>query len=500
MYSPRLLAASALIVLVYLGLGLTNVVTRVPWCDEGWFGNPAYNLAYKGFMGTTVLDPASSTWKSVKLTGIDRHTYWVMPLNLLANAAGFRLFGFNIYAMRLLSLLCGLVALAAWGAILWKLTGSPWLTLGSVALIAVDYHFLMQASDGRMDAMAVALGWSGVAAYLLLRERNFTKAIAVSHTLTAMAFFTHPNGVMLALILTVTTLYFDRGKVGAMSVALAAVPYLVIANGWAIYIAQSPADFVAQFLGNAAGRGPTITTPLAALQLEISHRYMDNFGLASWSTLSGRLNMIPLLIFLAGVAVCLVVRELRQERAVRLLLLWTLIVVFFLTELEGLKTQFYLIYVTPLYTMLLAVAAAWAWRRHPRWRIVAGGAMFAFVALQAVRTPNAAWHNRRQLSYDPLVQFLRARVDPKSLVMGDAGLLYGLGADWNLLDDNRLGYNSGRHADVVVIGPTWQDAHLMMQASAPAIHIYVLHLLHTEYREVYNQGGYRVLVHEKRNS
>jgi hypothetical protein len=369
-----------------------------------------------------------------------------------------------------------------------------------VALIAVDYHFLTQASDGRMDAMAVALGWGGVAAYLLLRERSFNIAIAVSHSLAAMAFFTHPNAIMPALILAATTLYFDCAKIRAATVALAATPYLVIAGGWALYIAESPSDFVVQFLGNAAGRGPTITTPLAALQLEISHRYMDNFGLAPWSTPSGRLNLIPLLIFLAGVAVCLVVREIRQDRAVRLLLLWTLIVVFFLTELEGLKTQFYLIYATPLYTMLLSVAVAWAWRRQPRWRIVVAGAMFAFVALQTARTPSAAWRNRRQLSYDPVVQFLRARVDPRSLIMGDAGLLYGLGPDWNLLDDSRLGYNSGKRADVVVINPTWQDAQLMMQTNAPAIHGYVSHLLDTEYREVYNQGGYRVLVHEKRNS
>ena len=500
MYSPRLLAASALIVLVYLGLGLTNVVTRAPWCDEGWFGNPAYNLAYRGFMGTTVLDPASSTWKSVKLTGIDRHTYWVMPLNLLANAAAFRVFGFKIYVMRLLSLLWGLIALAAWGAILWKLTGRTWLALGSVALIAVDYHFLMQASDGRMDAMAVALGWSGVAAYLLLRERHFTRAVAVSHSLVALAFFTHPNGVMPALILAISTLYFDRAKVRLTTVALAAVPYLAIAGLWALYIAQSPADFMTQFLGNAAGRGPTITTPLAALQMEIAHRYMDNFGLAPWSTLSGRLNLIPLLIFLAGAATCLFVREIRQNSAYRLLLLWTLLVVFFLTELEGLKTQFYLIYLTPLYSILLAIAVDWIWRNRPRGRILVAGTMLVFVALQAARTPNAAWHNRRQASYDPVVKFLRARVNPKSLTMGDAGLLYGLGGNWNLLDDNRLGYNSGKRADVVVINPTWQDALQMMQTNAPAIQAYVAHLLDTEYREVYNQNGYRVLVHEKRNS
>src|SRR4030095_2783093 len=114
---------------------------------------------------------------------------------------------------RLLSLFWGLIAMCAWGVILWTLTGQPLLTLISLGLIAVDYHFLMQSSDGRMDAMTVALGWSGVAAYLLLRERNFRLAVALSQSLAAMSFFTHPNGVMLVLILAATTLYFDRRRI-----------------------------------------------------------------------------------------------------------------------------------------------------------------------------------------------------------------------------------------------------------------------------------------------
>jgi hypothetical protein len=493
-YSPRLVAGSALIALVYLGLGLTNVFTRAPWCDEAWFGNPAYNLAYKGFMGTTVLDPAGSTWKSVKLTGIDRHTYWVMPLNLLLNAAGFRIFGFSIFSMRLVSLLWGLIALCAWGVILWKLTGQTLLVLASLGLIAVDYHFLMQASDGRMDVMALALGWSGVAAYLLLRERSFPLAVAVSQSLAAMSFFTHPNGVMLVLILSVTTLYFDRARVRIATVAMAALPYLAIGAGWAMYIAKSPADFVAQFLGNAGGRGPTITTPLAALRLEISHRYMDSYGLAAWSSATGRLNAIPLAMFLAGVAACLMVREIRQHRGYRLLLIWTAIVVVFLTELEGLKTHFYLIYVTPLYSILLAVAVRWMWLERPRWRWALSAAMLLFVGLQVLRTPSSDWRNRRQLAYDPAVQYLRGQFNRTTLIMGGAGLIFGLGPEWNLLDDNRLGYDSGKRAEVVVIDPTWDDGILMMQTLSPGVHSFVSQLLATEYREVYNRGGYRILV------
>ena len=500
MGSPRLVLGLALIVLVYLGLGLANVFTRAPWCDEGWFGSPAYNLAYKGFMGTTVLDPASSTWKSVKLTGIDRHTYWVMPLNLLFNAAGFRVFGFSIFSMRLLSLLWGLLALGAWGAILWKLTGQPLLTLGSLGLIAVDYHFLLQASDGRMDAMAVALGWSGVAAFLWLRERRFPLAVAVSQTLAAMAFFTHPNGVMLALILAGTTLYFDRRRVRVPAIAMAAIPYLAIGGGWALYIARSPADFLAQFLGNAADRGPTITTPLAALRLEISHRYLDSYGLAAWSSHWGRLNAIPLAIFLAGAAACLLVGEIRRHPGYRLLLAWTLGVVFFLTEMEGLKTPFYLIYLTPLYSILLAVAAGWAWRRHPRWRCATVAVLLAFVALQAVRTPVAASRNPRRATYDPAVQYLRTRFNRGTLIMGGAGLIFALGPDWNILDDFRLGYDSGKRAKVVVIDPNWTDGIAMLQTRRPGVYAFVTGLLKTEYQEVYNQGGYRILVHHPNES
>src|SRR5205823_12314395 len=108
----------ALIFATYFGLGITTIVTRAPWQDEAWFGNPAHNLAQRGFLGTTILDSASSTWKKVDLTGIDRHTYWVMPLSLLLQAAEIRLFGFGSIQMRASSLMFGAAFLLAWWIIL----------------------------------------------------------------------------------------------------------------------------------------------------------------------------------------------------------------------------------------------------------------------------------------------------------------------------------------------------------------------------------------------
>ena len=251
-------------------------------------------------------------------------------------------------------------------------------------------------------------------------------------------------------------------------------------------------------LGNAADRGRTIVTPLAALRLEISHRYMDNFGFAAWTSRAGRLNAIPLAIFFAGVAVCLLVREIRQHPVYRLPILWTVLAVVYMTWFEGLKTIYYLIYLTPLYSMLLAVAAAWVWLRHPRGRWVPAAVLLVFVALQAVRTPIAASRNPRRTTYDPAVQYLRARFNRNTFIMGSASLIFALGPDWNILDDFRLGYNSGKRAEVVVIDPHWTDGIEMLETEDPPLYAFATRLLETEYQEVYNRGGYRILIRNPR--
>jgi hypothetical protein len=483
----------ALILGVYFVLGLATMFTRAPWQDEAWFGSPAYNLAYRGFLGTTILDPASSTWKSVDLTGIDRHTYWVMPLSLLVNAADFRLFGFGSIQMRMPSLLFGAVFLLAWGTILRRLGAPPGVTLVAMLLMAVDYHFQMQAADGRMDAMTAGLGYAGIAAYLVLRERSFLKAVAVSQALAAAAFFTHPNGALPALLLAITTVYLDRKRLRPAVIPVAALPYLAIGGAWALYIAQAPSDFKAQFLGNASDRGPTISTPIEAIKLEITHRYMDNFGLADWSSFTGRLNLIPLIILLAGAVLCFCIPAIRRDRGYRLVLIWTAVSFIYLTWFEGLKTHFYLIYLTPLYSVLCAIAVHWAWTSRARWRLAAATALALLILLQTGRTVASVARNRRRTAFNPVVHYLRQHFSPATFMMGDGSLMFGLGPEWNVLDDFRLGYNSGKRPEVIVIDEAWEDRIRMLEDPHPEIWAHVQRVL-SDFREVYNRNGYRVLV------
>jgi hypothetical protein len=196
-------------------------------------------------------------------------------------------------------------------------------------------------------------------------------------------------------------------------------------------------------------------------------------------------------MLLGGTTLCLAVGEIRRHPGYRLLLLWTAITACYLTWFEGLKTPLYLIYMTPLYSVLCAVAAGWLWKR-PSARIPVAAALVVLMLLQGVRTVAIAARNPRKTAFAPAVRFLRDRYSPSTFIMGDGSLLFGLGPDWKVLDDFRLGFNSGKRPDVIVIDAAWDDRIGMLREQHPDI------LQHTQrvlsgYREVYNQAGYRIL-------
>src|ERR1700722_14713859 len=238
-----------LITVLYLSLAVMGALTTRPWCDEGWFSNPAENLITTGSMSTSVLDP-TSTWRGVNLQGIDRHTYWVMPLYILAQAGWYGITGFSLISMRLFSVLWGLVAMACWYVILKRLSGSTAIGLLAVALLSTDFQFLLTAGDGRMDMMTAALGSAALACYLTLRESNLSRAIFISQLLAEASFFTHPLGLLAAAGLVFVSLYYDRQRLRPVHLLLLAIPYVAGAAGWLFYILQSPSDFLPQFAGN----------------------------------------------------------------------------------------------------------------------------------------------------------------------------------------------------------------------------------------------------------
>ena len=482
---------AAAVLVIYFALALGTALSRRPWSDEGWFASPALNLATNGSMGSPVLD--SSSW----LPGINQYTYWVLPLHLLTQAGWYKLFGFSLLSLRLLSAFWGLVALASVFIIVRRLAEDYRAALFTSALLAVDYSFVMGASFGRMDMMCAALGFAGLAAYLSLREKYFTWAVIASHTLVAASGLTHFNGLLHFAGLVFLTLYFDRRRIQFRYVALAAVPYVIGAMGWGIYILQDPTVFAAQFKANATtgGRLQGLTAPWMGFIHEFTERYRLAFGLGEQSpghSSIARLKALILVAYVVGVIGAFCTRRIREHRGLRALLMMTTIYFVIMAVLDGQKLAWYLVHILPLYAALLAVwlTEAWQTRQLPRWAIAA--AVCALLLLQAGGIAQRIRTKEYQTTYAPAADFLKNRLQPSTLIMGSAEMGFALGFDEHLIDDSYLGYYSGKRPDFIVVDEIYATSFRGSAVERPAIYEHINRMLTEQYKLVYDQGLYRI--------
>src|SRR5581483_11492897 len=127
-------------------------------------------------LATSIITPAVDDPKTL---GLARHTYWVMPLHLLLQAAVYKVFGFSLFTLRGISIVWALGALVSWFFIVRVLTRNSGTAALAAALLGTDYVFILRAADGRMDMMSASLAYAGLAAYLLLRNRSLSLAILV---------------------------------------------------------------------------------------------------------------------------------------------------------------------------------------------------------------------------------------------------------------------------------------------------------------------------------
>lgn len=477
---PRL----ALIVLaLYLVLALTSAASKAPWVDEGWFASPAYNLITHGHMATHVLEPAG-TW----LEGIDHYTYWIMPADILAQAAWYKVFGFNLFTMRALSVAWGLFALAALYWVVRHLTNDARLAALAAALLALDYGFVQFTSSGRMDAICVATGLAGLAAYLSLRRRSLVAAVLASQAFVALSGLTHPLGLLPFLGLLYLTLRLDRRRLRWRHALWAVAPYVAGVLAWGVYIAQAPRLFLAQFGGNINGihgadRGWAFTNPLQALSAE-PWRYLDFYGLGSESVGLARFKILLLATFVAALLGCFAARKREGERE---LLALTLITLASLFLFEGHKNPIYLIHVLPYLTLCLAVALRRVWERWPR---ASACLVVCYLLAQVSGVALVIWRDEYRRDFLPVVGQLRSC---DGLVMGSAELAFGLGFDSGLVDDWRLGYHSGKRPDVVVMGKQYDGMIAGLKVREPEAYEYAVRLL-SGYETAFEGGAYRVLV------
>ena len=491
-----ILGVSILILYVLLAAGTAR--SKRPWSDEGWFASPAYNLINNGYMGTSILESVEPRGQQ---KGINQYTYWIMPLDILAQAAWYKITGFGLLQMRLLSTLWGLVAIVAGWLIVYRLSGNRNVALLAAAFIAFDYTFNTSASFGRMDMMCAALNFAGFAAYLVLRERHFTAAILLSHTLIVASGLTHPFGILGLAGLIFLTVYYDRNRLTLRQLALALIPYVVGGVAWGLYILQSPDLFMSQFVGNAtaggngAGRLDGLIAPWRAVYREITLRYLVAFGMgpqsAGHSSLA-KLKILMLLTYLVGLIGALRTKAIRTHRGYKALMILTAIYFVLLTLFDGQKLAWYLVHMIPLFAALLAIFVHWLWTSTsvPRWAIALP--LAGFLLLQIGGIAQRIRQNEYSKTYRPAVDFLKAKAGPSALIMGSTELAFALGFDSNLVDDIRLGYYSGKKPDYIVVEEIYEDAFVGMGIQDSNVYRHILDTIANDYHAVYDEAHYKI--------
>ncbi len=476
----------ALSLLISIATGLIAGWNRLPWSDEGEFSSASYNLAHHGFMGTTVLEPQGSG-----LTRIDQRTYWVMPLYLVTQAAWYKFFPATIGWTRAYTVLVwGLLMLAAFRAFLSRLELAPGVATLGTCLLATSYVFIDNAAFARPDIMCAALGIAGLAAYVRWREEHFYRALFASNLLVAASGLTHPNGVFHFAGLVAVVLWFDRRRLDAKALGMAALPYLLAGGLWGLYIGKDTIAFRDQLAANSTNhRLPDSFSPVKILSEEI-RRYLVTFGLITRGV--ALMKVYSLAAYLAAVAGCLATPKLRRTSGVRLLLM--LLAVYFVAMcLFNQKLSYYLVHILPFYIALLAAWVCHLWESRRRWRPLLAFAVFALVVVDPSGILLRAVTRRYQGPQRAAVAFIEAHSKPDDRIDGSSSLVYELGFDNRLRDDPYLGLQSGRLPDMVVIETLYRVLYDAWDVERPR-EMQQIHNRLKLYRLAYKSGDYEVYL------
>jgi len=481
---------------VFFALAIASSLTHRPQIDEGMFASPALNLATKGHFGTTVLETEKSP-----LTRIEQRTYWVMPLYLLNVSASFKTLGFSLFSMRFVNILWGFGLLLAWYFIVLKLSGDVKVALLCLTLLACDYMVLDTSASGRMDMMSASLGFIGIAAFLLLRERNLTLAVLLSQTFVVLSGLTHPNGIIAFFGLLFLTFYFDFRRLGVKHIAVALVPYLIGGTAFGIWVLQDYAAFKDQFIDNAlmGGRMKAASSPLSGFIREFTEKYPHAFGLqANSGGHSGPIYLKSLILlgYIVGLFGVIFTKSLRQNKNYRALLITTAVYFVVMSLIDGQKQTPYLIHIVPFYSALLAIFINWLWQR----RIVPVPVLLAgicfFLALQTGGMALRIKQNTYGNFYQPTVDYLTQNANEKDVIMAGAEFGFGLNFSDNLLSDGRFGYYTGKRPRFIVYDSAVNMSWLESKEFFPAFYDYFPRLLQEEYKLVYENAAFK--VYEKR--
>ena len=481
----RPVLALAAILFVFVVISSTISVQRAPWLDEGIFADSSSNLALHGIFGTTAWHTRLPNLVP-DLPRVDRYTYWHLPVYLVSLAGVFRIFGFSIVVMRMYSVFWGCVLIVSWYFFVSRLPNvGRRAGLLAALFVGVDATITLAAATGRPDCMVAALGAAGMAAFMVWRERDLGRAILLCAACEALALFCHPIAVVHAFTAVVLVLIMDWRRLRPRHMAIAALPVAVALAGWGIYIAQAPEIFRGQFFGHISHRMGGLAAPLRTLFQEFTVRWAIYYWGPTWPD---RVKAIYPVSYLAGMIFLLISPAVRRRTpALRIPGMLALTAFVVLGSIDTQKWPSYSIH--NISYLAAAVGCTVGWLLESRWRVVAGGLASVVLLLQLGGSVYKASQKTNEESYLPAVRYVQQHTSPGAFVIGPVELLFGLGRDFHLEDDSRLGARIPRAPEMVLRGPVFATPE-QFHAEEPETERFINRRLGSEYARVWTDRLY----------
>ncbi len=436
-----------------------------------------------------MLEP-SGCFLNAYLRGVQERSYIYVPNHLVGLAAWFRVVGFSAFKARVYSVCWSALALIALYYILRRAFTDHRIAQFATFLVAIDFIFLWSSADGRPEAATNALMLCSIAAYLHFRERSYSSAVLASQILAATAAFTHPNALFVVLSMAVVAWRFDRKHCRPVYFLLAAIPYLVFAALWAIYIMQAPRDFMAQFLPNVgyAERWKGILRPDLAISDEI-HRHLAAYSLDGvWTVVMNVWMLLIPFAYLIALLWILRVRK-RLESSTRVFVMFAVVSMGVMTYLNGFKAYFYLIYLVPIYDTVWAAWLVTLWRRSLDGKLVAGALATVFITIQLATSVQHIRADEYHRDYEPTVRDVEKLQAAGKTIVGTSALGFELGFS-GFRDDAREGTYSGLTPDVLVVDRSYRLFAGMFEENEPKVFAHIVDTLTSHYRLSIRHGSF----------
>ncbi len=200
--------------------------------DAAVFADASRNLLATGHLRTNLV------------TEMANHMYWQPPGYPLALAVMFKLFGFGLWQLRLLSLVFGAACLWMVYEVTSKIRADSFPAVIAVLILAFDPLFAKWARWDRMDPICMFFVLLSLYMYLSALGNSRRFFFFGAGAFASAATMIHPCGAISFALIGLHAAFVRRPSI--REILGFAFPVILLFGGWAVYIAQAPGEFLVQ--------------------------------------------------------------------------------------------------------------------------------------------------------------------------------------------------------------------------------------------------------------